>query len=435
MAEGVESAAAIVCFLTKEYQQSDSCKKELTYASQRGIPIIPCMMIVGWKPSSWLGISITDLLYLDFKNITEQNLNMKCQTLVEKIKQTVGTKCSETDEQQIWSAVETKGYASESDDEHGDVNTDFSSKIPKPQRQGPELIAVEPPKTKKHVCEGDSVIRLLTPGNILQIEANQNLSAYDGTFINYFFIPKIIIQNTSKQPVSIIEFTAEYENQEGIWCECKTVNIGPPSNNGEYTWLADSVINLEPAKLMTFALEVQIVVQGKPGRDNQRRARAHISLPQPLKIRVQAHDTDGKTCSLIVEQANTPLQLPTKEFLMTKCSITNIISYVYVDDCEDHSRRFVIIYLNDESILTFAFGDSLHGLTPRYWDKSTIKKLQKQAKENGNTEIVLDDWSSYGQYTALFDPITFILYAVRIELVSDTSKTEETVLLPLKQIK
>ncbi|CAF1468201.1 unnamed protein product, partial [Didymodactylos carnosus] len=175
MAEGVENASAIVCFPTKEYQQSENCKKELTYASQRGVPIIPCMTIAGWKPSAWLGFSITDLLYLDFKNITEQNFNIKCQVLIEKIKQTVGTECFETDVQQSLSATEAQPHESkaelelelksESEDEDEIVNTDFSSKIPEPQRQGPELVAAEQAKTTKHVCQGDSVIRLLTLGN------------------------------------------------------------------------------------------------------------------------------------------------------------------------------------------------------------------------------------------------------------------------------
>ena len=41
MAKGVENAVAIVCFCTKEYQNSRNCKKELQYAVGLDVLIIP----------------------------------------------------------------------------------------------------------------------------------------------------------------------------------------------------------------------------------------------------------------------------------------------------------------------------------------------------------------------------------------------------------
>ena len=68
MADGIENAAAVCCFITSKYQGSPYCKKELLYAENRGIPLIPCLMDSDptWMPTNWLGYSIIDILYLDF---------------------------------------------------------------------------------------------------------------------------------------------------------------------------------------------------------------------------------------------------------------------------------------------------------------------------------------------------------------------------------
>ena len=48
MAEGVQDAACLICFMTQAYQDSVNCKLELKFAQQSGVPIIPVM----WKPTS-----------------------------------------------------------------------------------------------------------------------------------------------------------------------------------------------------------------------------------------------------------------------------------------------------------------------------------------------------------------------------------------------
>ncbi|CAF1546168.1 unnamed protein product, partial [Didymodactylos carnosus] len=54
MAYGVENALAVCCFMTPEYQESKNCQKELLYADEQNVPIIPCRIRSDWKPSSWL---------------------------------------------------------------------------------------------------------------------------------------------------------------------------------------------------------------------------------------------------------------------------------------------------------------------------------------------------------------------------------------------
>merc|ERR1719272_1902147 len=56
MAEGLQSAACVICFMTQAYQDSANCKLELQFAQQSGVPIIPVMMQANFAAKGWLGI-------------------------------------------------------------------------------------------------------------------------------------------------------------------------------------------------------------------------------------------------------------------------------------------------------------------------------------------------------------------------------------------
>ena len=50
MAEGVENAICVICFMTQAYQNSDNCKLELQFAKQCGVEIVPVMAEgEGWR--------------------------------------------------------------------------------------------------------------------------------------------------------------------------------------------------------------------------------------------------------------------------------------------------------------------------------------------------------------------------------------------------
>ncbi|CAF1440379.1 unnamed protein product, partial [Rotaria sordida] len=262
------------------------------------------------------------------------------------------------------------------------VNVDYTSKIPSGIHEGPEIKIenVDSMKITKHICEGNS---------------------------------------------------AEIG-------DCEDVKIGPPVSDdaAQYHWLPDTTVNLKPLKLTTFAVRVDVQVHGKSGLTNEHRSRAHKSLPQPFKIRLHLHDTEGKTVSLIVEQVNDPLVLPTKERIIEQFGYEDVIAFVYADDCEEDKRHWVAVYYEDKTKLRFSFGDSLYGCTTQYLDTWLIKKLYNEAKKTASAEIVLNEWNDDCRtMTALFDQETFILFGVRIELRTQTSKTIETILLPLDQIK
>ena len=55
MAEGVGNSAAVVSFLTPEYEESENCKLELKYAKQLVKPIVPVILKGnGWRATGWV---------------------------------------------------------------------------------------------------------------------------------------------------------------------------------------------------------------------------------------------------------------------------------------------------------------------------------------------------------------------------------------------
>ncbi|CAF1373813.1 unnamed protein product [Rotaria sp. Silwood1] len=449
MAAAVQNSAVVVCFLTQKYQDSQNCKEEFKYARKKNKPTIPCLIEAGWKPEGWLDMGVSDLLYIDFNKIKENSSNFedKCEELLKKIKQLAKTndyfRTEDEDEASIDNQEDDGTAVEPTDEPNYDVTSaDYASKLSPNIREGPEIetTSFDPSTINKDLCEGDSVVRLMRTGSVKdrKIYANQELFAHDGKFLNYFFIPKLVFQNTSKEPISVIEITSEYQNSEGNWLDCYGVKIGPAiSDESEsYTWLPDTTLNLEPSKLVTYALRVDVQIHGEPGLNNQRRARAHSILPQPFKIRLHVHDTEGKTVSLLVEQINDPLILPTKARIVKQFDYEDVVAFIYADDCNTNTRYWVIVHYEDKSKLRFSYGNCLHGSTTKYLDTWLISELCNQAKQTDTTEIVLDDWNDNERtITALFDKITFILFAMRIELKTPTSRTVETVLLPLDKIK
>jgi hypothetical protein len=285
MAEGVENCCVLVCFLTPEYQESINCKKELTYASQLRKPIIPCIVgsmdkTIHWKPTQWLGLTITDLLYLNFDDIDHLNFQIKCEELIKKINSLLGINRSK-------SPQPSKIVKEESDDE--DFQTSSTLIIPPIICEGPqinnEILTIN---LKKYSSEGDSVIRILNQSS--QIECNQDLFASSEHFFNSFTLSRLVFHNTSCQPVSILQLSAEYEDNSE-WIPCQIITNGN-----------DDIINIDPNKLFVCSITIKIKLNGSPGVDNERRFRAHRLLPQPLRLKILIEDTQMKHSSLIIEQ-------------------------------------------------------------------------------------------------------------------------------------
>ena len=65
MAEGVQTAFAVVCFMNQAYQESENCRLELKFARQLGRPIVPVLLEPEpWRATGWLGIVTAGLLWV-----------------------------------------------------------------------------------------------------------------------------------------------------------------------------------------------------------------------------------------------------------------------------------------------------------------------------------------------------------------------------------
>ena len=67
MADGVDGAAVIICLVSSKYELSKNCRKELSYADVKNVPIFPCLVEDDYVGNGWLGIIISPLLYYDFR--------------------------------------------------------------------------------------------------------------------------------------------------------------------------------------------------------------------------------------------------------------------------------------------------------------------------------------------------------------------------------
>lgn len=94
MADGVENAAVVCCFMTQQYQNSRNCEKELLYAERRRVSIIPCRLTRGWEPSTWLGLVTAGLVWIDFRETTDGNVDVKIDKLIDQIRIVAGKQLS-----------------------------------------------------------------------------------------------------------------------------------------------------------------------------------------------------------------------------------------------------------------------------------------------------------------------------------------------------
>jgi hypothetical protein len=157
-----------------------------------------------------------------------------------------------------------------------------------------------------------------------------------------------------------------------------------------------------------------------------------------LKLKIVVTDNYSKQCSLVIECLNEPLELITRESFLknNQSSILELLTFVYADDCENDERVYMAMFINTQNKLYIKKYD-------KFWvtyDRKALRMIEYNAKQNKTTEIHLEQ-AYYQQYTrenkafALFDPETYLLYAIRLEVSTRTSRAEETVMIPMDKIK
>lgn len=163
---------------------------------------------------------------------------------------------------------------------------------------GPEFPPYVPIETKTYECEGGSRLRMAQDG---KTAANQDMGSREGKFGNYF-ITVVDLTNPSDEEISVVKARAEVK-LGSAFVPADGVFLGIPDSRRGHYFPEDGIfpVRLEKRGAVKIAISVKVLVQGEPGRDNQTRARAHASLPQPLKVRMILEDVLGKTVSLVAE--------------------------------------------------------------------------------------------------------------------------------------
>ena len=333
---------------------------------------------------------------------------------------------------------------------------ELAKHIPPPKRTGPEisLRSNETLKLVKHECEGESSIRM-SVGNTNTVVASQDgRASSEKVFRQYVTIthiifskkptilPEILQQKRTgpvEKPVSAMNIILLYQTHDGGWRECQDVAIAPTTmRNDEPNWLVDSVLNIEPDKLISITIRGSIKVKGEPGRDNQSRSRIHKSLPQPFKLKIVVTDSLNKQCSLVIEQINRMPDLATRETFLkaNQSSVSDLLAFVHVDDCELDERTYMAVYVNSDGQLVFRNSEG----SARLFGRKSLKTMEFNAKQKRINELSFDGLQQAWQtdetnVVALFDPETFLIYAARVELSTRTTRCEETIMIPTDKIK
>ncbi|CAF0745362.1 unnamed protein product [Didymodactylos carnosus] len=71
IADGMEQAQIIVCLISKHYYESKSCRQEFQYATDTLHKSIVPAFLEDFEPRSWLGIRISGVKYIRFRNLAQ----------------------------------------------------------------------------------------------------------------------------------------------------------------------------------------------------------------------------------------------------------------------------------------------------------------------------------------------------------------------------
>ena len=110
LAEEVENAAIVCCFMSQNYEQSQNCQLELQYANKRGKRVLLFMLCSAesWKPTEWLESIIEDLERLEYYEESDSDIAYSASGLIYHIEQK-----SLADERQRLRSAEQPSYLSE----------------------------------------------------------------------------------------------------------------------------------------------------------------------------------------------------------------------------------------------------------------------------------------------------------------------------------
>ena len=70
MAAAVENACVVLMGVSREYKESTNCRLEAQYAMQREVPVVPLLLVEGYRADGWLGMLMGTRLWYGFFGTT-----------------------------------------------------------------------------------------------------------------------------------------------------------------------------------------------------------------------------------------------------------------------------------------------------------------------------------------------------------------------------
>eukprot|EP00002_Diphylleia_rotans_P035860 TRINITY_DN7861_c0_g1_i3.p1 TRINITY_DN7861_c0_g1~~TRINITY_DN7861_c0_g1_i3.p1 ORF type:complete len:302 (-),score=57.27 TRINITY_DN7861_c0_g1_i3:313-1218(-) len=272
--------------------------------------------------------------------------------------------------------------------------------------------------------------------NIFDSFSCNNFELSSSSFTNFFFVNLQAVNTDLEHDMSIVNVQGFYEI-EGNWVSGE-VSLGCHYGRGRYDWYNEKVLKLEKASSTHFAVRIPVKCKGTPGSDYCRRARAHQSLPQPMKLKINFEDVTKKTIEVVVEHVNQKIDFIYDKAYYEKSMDCTLDAYVFCDDTEALSRVFMMFYRKEKNLCIRHAGYSGDGVTYTYeYGAEDLRKLVFQATRENTTELSVDDldaWSTSEEkgikVTALVDLSQGFLYAFKVFVKTATGTTTEWLHVP-----
>ena len=73
MAQAIEKSICVLVCVTEKYKESNFCRLEAEYLTQKNKPFIPILMEKGYRAAGWLGIILGSKIFVDFTKLEFSN--------------------------------------------------------------------------------------------------------------------------------------------------------------------------------------------------------------------------------------------------------------------------------------------------------------------------------------------------------------------------
>jgi len=295
---------------------------------------------------------------------------------------------------------------------------EYVHKIPLNTNSGPELtIKPKPADSPLAKAAGDIPIQIQQKG---QVTADQNW-AREGSFDNSFNIP-LKVTNAKDVRVLVTSVTAQYHGKDGEWKDVECT-VGDKGDDFAVDGIQTTEINVI-ARIKITAPQVD------------RYRRAHMSLPDPLNIKLKFEDANGGKSEMDVQYNNPPLDLQNREYRQKNNSDKEMLFWAQCDDVTLEQRIFSDVFLSeDRKNLIIATKSN----SSTYWTGSTIRRKANSAASENNAEVLVedlcwkDDFGSSVRVSLLVDVEKRQGYALKFEL--KTNSSENTSYCPIPVLK